>query len=1016
MKKLFLNLFFFLTIASVSHAQLGIPQSEHDALVNFYNAAGGGSWNNNTNWLSDEPVSTWYGVTVADGHVTEIIMQDNNLVGHLTDQIGALTELTFLQVSANKLSGELPSQIGALTKLKGLLLQYNQFTGELPSVVWTLKDLEKLYLSVNSFTGQIPKELGNLSKLVWLFLDVNKFSGQLPDELGQLTNLTHLLLDDNNEFTYLPDLSALDKLEYFQVDRNAFTFEDLIRANTKASVRFRYQPQDKFHLGVETELYSTKLSVAFDAPGATYSWYRNGIVIEGASAATFFVDGFNSGSYYCKVTHPKYPDLALISESVKVDQKQKIPQAERDALVSFYNAAGGDNWYNNTNWLSEEPVSSWYGITVTNGHVSEIIMQDNNLVGHLTDKIGMLTDLTFLQVSANKLSGKLPPQIGSLTKLKGLLLNYNQFSGELPAEVWTLTNLEKLYLSVNKFTGQIPRELGNLSKLVWLFLDVNEFSGPLPEELGQLTGLTHLLVDDNDNFTYLPDLSALDKLEYFQVDRNAFTFEDLIRANTQASVRYRYHSQAKFSLIQTTSQRSTELSVPFTAPGATYSWYRDGVPIEGVSVATFTVEDSNSDSYHCEVAHPDYPELTLTSETVTVEWLLDIPLLEYDALVSFYNAAGGDDWYTNTNWLSKEPVSTWYGITVTNGHVTGIELKNNNLKGSITDQIGAFTELTNLQVHYNGLSGELPPKIGALTKLRTMYLQYNAFSGELPAEVWTLTSLEHLYLSVNKFTGQIPKELGNLSKLTRLLLDANKFSGQLPDELGQLTDLEHLMLNNNDNLTYLPDLSALDKLEQVQLDRNAFTFEDLVRANVKASKKFRYSPQAEFELIQDNNNTETVLSLPFESTGCSSSWFRDNEQLNTETVSNLKLNTNEYGDFHVTVSNADFPDFFLRSKKATVLNGYLQINSLEADFNHTVFPNPTTGRVTITSDVFSMHEEKDLSIYLFDNQGKVEKCKLERLDARTYSVNLENAEPGVHFLSVRIEKQHAKIARIVILK
>ena len=36
---------------------------------------------------------------------------------------------------------------------------------------------------------------------------------------------------------------------------------------------------------------------------------------------------------------------------------------DRDALVALYNATDGDNWTNNTNWLSDEPLGQWYGVT-----------------------------------------------------------------------------------------------------------------------------------------------------------------------------------------------------------------------------------------------------------------------------------------------------------------------------------------------------------------------------------------------------------------------------------------------------------------------------------------------------------------------------------------------------------------------------------------------------------------------------------------------------------------------------
>ena len=34
------------------------------------------------------------------------------------------------------------------------------------------------------------------------------------------------------------------------------------------------------------------------------------------------------------------------------------------------------------------------------------------------------------------------------------------------------------------------------------------------------------------------------------------------------------------------------------------------------------------------------------------------------ALVDLYNSTNGPGWYTKTNWLTRHPVETWYGITV----------------------------------------------------------------------------------------------------------------------------------------------------------------------------------------------------------------------------------------------------------------------------------------------------------------------------------------------------------------
>ena len=53
-----------------------------DALSALYDGTGGPNWKNKTNWLSFAPLGEWYGVTTdADGRVTELNLEDNNLSG-----------------------------------------------------------------------------------------------------------------------------------------------------------------------------------------------------------------------------------------------------------------------------------------------------------------------------------------------------------------------------------------------------------------------------------------------------------------------------------------------------------------------------------------------------------------------------------------------------------------------------------------------------------------------------------------------------------------------------------------------------------------------------------------------------------------------------------------------------------------------------------------------------------------------------------------------------------------------
>jgi len=85
----------------------------------------------------------------------------------------------------------------------------------------------------------------------------------------------------------------------------------------------------------------------------------------------------------------------------------------------------------------------------------------------------------------------------------------------------------------------------------------------------------------------------------------------------------------------------------------------------------------------------------------------DIPAAEADALKAFYEATGGADWTDNTGWGTDATANDWTGVTVSGGHVTAIQLPNNNLIGDAaatlpttieTLDLGQNTGLTDIDV------------------------------------------------------------------------------------------------------------------------------------------------------------------------------------------------------------------------------------------------------------------------------------------------------------------------------
>ena len=103
----------------------------------------GTNWTTNTNWSSEEPLSSWSGVTTnSDGRVTRLVLNNNGLDGTLPTALGDLSALEYLDLRDNALSGALPSALADLTNLTSLLLtQSRALTGPLPDGLRELADL-----------------------------------------------------------------------------------------------------------------------------------------------------------------------------------------------------------------------------------------------------------------------------------------------------------------------------------------------------------------------------------------------------------------------------------------------------------------------------------------------------------------------------------------------------------------------------------------------------------------------------------------------------------------------------------------------------------------------------------------------------------------------------------------------------------------------------------------------------------------------------------------------------------
>lgn len=198
----------------------------------------------------------------------------------------------------------------------------------------------------------------------------------------------------------------------------------------------------------------------------------------------------------------------------------QIPQTELKALTDLYLSTNGDQW--NKSWDMDKDPSTWEGITITNGHVSEIQMLFNNLEGKIPSSLSNLSELRIIELSFNKLSGALPASLGNLSNLQVLALNGNFITGSIPDSFGSLANLKQLHLSSNKLSGAVPKSINKLDNLIVFNVFQNQLTGDIPMALSRNRNIREFVVAEN-NFNPTREASTVLLRNSAQIDLNNST-------------------------------------------------------------------------------------------------------------------------------------------------------------------------------------------------------------------------------------------------------------------------------------------------------------------------------------------------------------------------------------------------------------------------------------------------------------------------------------------------------------
>jgi len=406
---------------------------------------------NGDNWIANDGWGEVLGSTPTNNCNIE------DLIGVTTHENGRVKYLLLL---VNNLTGSLPQELGNLSELTWLNLEYNSLTGNIPSELGNLLNLEKLELSVNQLSGSIPPELGNLLNLERFTISVNNLSGCFPDQI-------------------IPFCTRLDSNSSIGNSFDA-TWEDFCTSGSGTCIPNCHSND------------WTALKALYESTGGD-SWINNDgwQEITGMGPSSDCNLGNLYGISLSETGRVNCIDLDGNLDCDITDAGNNLfgtipSDISRLSELTFLNL--------NSNQLSGHIPSELGNLT----KLTVLSLFDNQLSGTIPLELGNLTKLTYLSLSFNQLSGTIPIELSNLVDLTVLFLADNQLSGTIPHEIGNLINLSHLSLRDNNLTGNIPSVLGNLSNLIKLWLFGNELNGSMPHQLGNLNNLTFLKINDNN--------------------------------------------------------------------------------------------------------------------------------------------------------------------------------------------------------------------------------------------------------------------------------------------------------------------------------------------------------------------------------------------------------------------------------------------------------------------------------------------------------------------------------------
>ena len=367
-------------------------------------------------------------------------------------------------------------------------------------------------------------------------------------------------------------------------------------------------------------------------------------------------------------------------------------------------------------------------------------------------------------------------------------------------------------------------------RVIELLLDRNGLSGAFPAELVRLTRLRSLSLAGNQlTGTLYPGIGRLASLEVLDVSYNRLT------------------GSIPPEIGRLTSLRELGANGNYFSPGPLPRDLTNLGNLEILGLARTSLCAPLDSMFQAWLGAVDDVEVDNCEDT------------ERSALIALYNAADGSNWTERDHWLTGAPLSAWHGVTTNKmGEVTGLDLEDNNLTGTLPGRLSDLRSLSVLDLSNNsGLTGPLPASLSGLglmalklggtnlcAPLNPAFQAWLATVGDIrvdgcPASVaidrMALTALYGetggaFWKEATNWLGEAPLgdwhgiETDAEGHVTSIDLRYNNLRGRLPPELTMMDRLEALRLAGNGLTGHIPpELARLDRLATLDLSVNLLT-------------------------------------------------------------------------------------------------------------------------------------------------------------------------------------------------